>query len=55
MTADAVVDLESMAGTGDPVEMAAAYRAADMLHFNGTSTTGGTAKVADLVDAAVSW
>lgn len=55
MDADAVVDLEGMAGTGDPVEMAAAYRGADMLHFNGTPTTGGTAKVADLVDAAVSW
>lgn len=53
--ADATVDLEAMAGTGSPVEMAAAYRAADMLHFNGTPTTGGTVKVADLVDAAVSW
>lgn len=49
------VDLESMAGTGDPVEMAAAYRAADMLHFNGTAVTGGTVKVADLVDATVPW
>lgn len=55
MTAEAKVDLESMAGTGDPVEMDAAYRAADMLHFNGTPTTGGTVKVADLVDAAVTW
>lgn len=55
MDADAVVDLESMAGAGSPVEMAAAYRASDMLHFNGTPSTGGTAKVADLVDAAVSW
>lgn len=49
------VDLEGMAGTGSPVEMAVAYRAADMLHFNGTLVTGGTVKVADLVDAAVSW
>lgn len=49
------VDLESMAGTGSPVEMGAAYRAADMLHFNGTPTTGGTVKVAALIDAAVSW
>ena len=55
MAADAVVDLESMAGTGSPVEMAAAYRAADMLHFNGTPTTGGTPEVADLIDATVSW
>lgn len=55
MGADAIVDLESMAGTGSPVEMAAAYRAADMLHFNGTLVTGGTVKVADLIDAAVEW
>jgi lysophospholipase L1-like esterase len=55
MAADAVVDLESMAGTGDPVEMAAAYRNADMLHFNGTPITGGAVKVADLVDSAVPW
>jgi lysophospholipase L1-like esterase len=55
MAADAIVDLEAMAGTGDPVEMAAAYRAADMLHFNGTPTTGGTPKVAALINAAVSW
>lgn len=55
MGANAVVDLEAMAGSGSPVEMAAAYRAADMLHFNGTLVTGGTVKVADLIDAAVSW
>lgn len=55
MGANVVVDLEAMAGSGSPVEMAAAYRAADMLHFNGTLVTGGTVKVADLVDAAVSW
>lgn len=55
MGATAVVGLEVMAGSGSPVEMAAAYRAADMLHFNGTLVTGGTVKVADLVDAAVSW
>lgn len=55
MGADAVVDLEPMAGTGSPVEMASAYRAADMLHFNGTAVTGGAVKVADLVDAAVAW
>lgn len=55
MSADAVVDLESMAGTGSPVEMAAAYRAADMLHFNGTVTTGGSEKVKQLVSAAVAW
>lgn len=55
MDADFKVSLEPMAGTGSPVEMAAAYRAADMLHFNGTLVTGGTVKVADLVDAAVSW
>lgn len=55
MAADAVVDLEDMAGTGDPVEMAAAYRYSDLLHFNGTATTGGTQKVADLIDAVVTW
>lgn len=55
MTNVTPVDLESMAGTGSPVEMAAAYRYPDMLHFNGTPSTGGTEKVADLVDAAVSW
>jgi lysophospholipase L1-like esterase len=49
------VDLESMAGTGDPVEMAAAYRTSDLLHFNGTPTTGGSQKVADLINAAVAW
>jgi lysophospholipase L1-like esterase len=51
----AAVSLESMAGTGDPVEMAAAYRTSDLLHFNGTPTTGGSQKVADLINAAVSW
>jgi hypothetical protein len=55
MAADAVVDLEGMAGTGDPVEMAAAYRYSDLLHFNGTVTTGGSEKVKQLVSAAVSW
>lgn len=50
-----VVDLEPMAGTGSPVEMATAYRASDKLHFNGTPVTGGTPEVANLVDAAVSW
>lgn len=55
MDVDAAVDLEAMAGTGDPVEMAAAYRNADMLHFNGTPVTGGTVKVADLLDAEVDW
>lgn len=49
------VDLESMAGTGSPVEMAVAYRTADLLHFNGTPTTGGSQKVADLINAAVTW
>lgn len=52
---DAAVDLEPMAGTGSPVEMAAAYRYSDFLHFNGTPTTGGSQKVADLIDAVVSW
>lgn len=55
MAVDAVVDLEPMAGTGSPVEMAAAYRTVDMLHFNGTPVTGGTVKVADLIDAEVPW
>jgi lysophospholipase L1-like esterase len=49
------VDLESMAGTGTPVEMDAAYRYSDLLHFNGTPVTGGTVKVASLVDAVVPW
>lgn len=50
-----VVDLESMAGTGSPVEMAAAYRTSDFLHFSGTPTTGGSEKVKQLVTSAVSW
>jgi hypothetical protein len=49
------VDLEGMAGTGDPVEMAAAYRYTDLLHYNGTVTTGGSEKVKQLIDAVVSW
>jgi lysophospholipase L1-like esterase len=55
MGADANVSLESMAGSGNPVEMAAAYRTSDLLHFNGTPTTGGSQEVTDLIDAAVSW
>lgn len=55
LTGVTVVDLEAMAGTGNPVEMAAAYRTSDMLHFNGTPVAGGSVKVADLIDAAVSW
>lgn len=55
LTGVTTVDLESMAGTGSPVEMAAAYRTSDMLHFNGAPTTGGSQKVADLINAAVTW
>lgn len=55
MDADAVIDLEAMAGTGSPVEMDPAYRTSDLLHFNGTPVTGGSVEVSRLIDNEVTW
>lgn len=55
LTSALPIDLESMGCTGTPIEMCAAYRYSDLLHFNGTPVTGGSQKVFALIDAAVPW